>query len=72
MITQHLTDLKEAVRPEQLNMLQRVFDRACEAAHIAKQTPQAEGLAATLFHLFKSGIEEEEKLIEMLSQIEFL
>jgi hypothetical protein len=72
MITEHLTDLKEAIRPEQLDMLQRVFDAACTSAHIAKNTPQAEGLAATLFHLFQSGIEDEDKLLGMLAEIEFL
>ncbi len=72
MITRYLTDLKEAIRPEQLDMLQRVFDKACATAHITKNSPQAEGLAATLFHLFRSRIEDEERLEDMLSQINFL
>jgi hypothetical protein len=72
MITQYLAELRETIRPEQLDMLQRVFDRACVSGHLGKQSPQAEGMAATLFRLFKSGIEDEETLLEMLAQIEFL
>lgn len=72
MITQYLTDLKETIRPEQLAMLQRVFDKTCATAHIVKTSPQAEGMAVTLFKLFKSGVEDEEELEDMLSQINFL
>jgi hypothetical protein len=72
MITAHLADSKYTIRPEQLNMLQRVFDRACTKARIRKNTPQAEGLAATLLHLFQTGTEEEDQLVAMLDRIEFL
>ena len=38
MITRYLTDLKEAIRPEQLDMLQKVFDKACYSSHHQERT----------------------------------
>lgn len=72
MIINHLHHSPDAIRPEDLAMLQRVFDRACAASNVSKRTPQAEGLAATLFRLYQEGIRDEDKLDDKLAQIEFI
>ncbi|TDK35189.1 hypothetical protein E2F50_13075 [Rhizobium deserti] len=69
MIHSHLKQPVDAHTPEQLRLLQRVFDRACEATGIKKNTLQAEGLAATVIKLYNSGIQDEEKLEVMLETI---
>ncbi len=53
-------------------MLQRVFDQACTASGIQKNTPRAEGLAATLIELYNSGNHDEQQLEKMLSNITFI
>ena len=70
MITDHLQHTSDAIRPEDLAMLQRVFDRACTSSNIAKRTNRAEGLAATLFRLFQEGVRDEDDLGKLLGQIE--
>lgn len=72
MIADHLTHPYDAMGPEHLAMLQRVFDRSCAASKISKGTPQAESLAALLFRLFQEGIRDEDKLDEKLAQKEFV
>jgi hypothetical protein len=62
----------DPLQPEELNMLQRVFDVTCAAADIPKKSPQAEGLAATLFELFQSGIRDENQLKAAVSKIDFI
>lgn len=70
MITDHLQHTPDAIRPENLAMLQRVFDRACASSNIPKRTDTAEGLAATLFRLFQEGVRDEGDLEKLLAQIE--
>lgn len=53
-------------------MLQRVFDRTCAVAGIEKNTPGAEGLAATLLRLFHQGIEDEKTLEDLVGRIDFI
>ena len=62
----------EAVLPEELAMLQRVFDNTCLANRIAKKSRQAEGLAAAVIRLFQSGISDEQELERLLSKIDFI
>lgn len=68
----HLHQRTEALRPEQIAILQRVFDRTCARAGIAKNTLRAEGLAATLFRLFQEGVQDENKLDELMAKIDFI
>jgi hypothetical protein len=70
MITDHIQHSPDAIRPEDLAMLQRVFDGACASSEIAKGTNRAEGLAATLFRLFQEGVRDEDELDKLLAQIE--
>ena len=72
MIGAHLEQPVDAIDSKQLAMLQRVFDQVCATSGIAKNTPQAEGLAATLMHLFQQGTTDEDRLEHMLSQIDFI
>lgn len=72
MIGAHLEQPIDAIDSNQLAMLQRVFDSVCASSGVAKNTPQAEGLAATLMHLFQQGTTEEQRLAAMLSEIDFI
>jgi hypothetical protein len=69
MFKSHLKHPVDAIVPGQLAMLQRVFDHACTASGIQKNTARAEGLAATLIELYNSGTHDEEQLEDMLSNI---
>ncbi|WP_172716857.1 MULTISPECIES: hypothetical protein [Neorhizobium] len=73
MISDHAKfDYPDPLQPEDLQMIQRVFDVTCAAGGIRKKSPQAEGLAATLLELFQSGIRDEHKLEAAVAQIEFI
>jgi hypothetical protein len=73
MIIEHVTfSHLDPLQPEELEMLHRVFDVTCAAAGIRKKSPQAEGLAATLFELFRSGIRDEDQLKAAVSKIDFI
>ncbi|MCK8780018.1 hypothetical protein M0654_08475 [Rhizobium sp. NTR19] len=69
MFDAHLNHPVGALAPEQLAMLQRVFDDACEASGIKKGTSRAEGLAAVLMKLYNSGIRDQTTLENMLSDV---
>lgn len=72
MITAYLHQRTDTLRPDQLAMLQRVFDRACASSGITKSSLRAEGLAATLFHLFQEGVDDEDKLNVLMARIEMI
>lgn len=73
MIIEHVNfSHLDPLQPEELNMLQRVFDVTCAAAGIRKNSPQAEGLAATLLKLFQSGVRDEHQLEAMIAKIDFI
>ncbi len=73
MIIEH-TDFThvDPLQPEELDLLQRVFDVTCAEAGIGKKSRQAEGLAATLLKLFQSGVRDEQKLQAAVTKIEFI
>lgn len=56
MIVEH-TDFThvDPLQPEDLDLLQRVFDATCAEAGIEKKSRQAEGLAATLLKLSRAA-----------------
>jgi hypothetical protein len=72
MITSYLKRSATALDPEQLAMLQGVFDRACAASAISRTSLRGEGLAATLLQLFQEGVQDETRLDELLRMIEFI
>ena len=72
MFKSHVNHPVDVIAPGQLAMLQRVFDHASEASGIRKSTSQAEGLAATLLALYNSGTQDEEKLEDMLANINLI
>jgi hypothetical protein len=44
------------IDPEELVMLQRVFDKVCVRRGVAKDTPEATGIAEILIGIFQSGM----------------
>jgi hypothetical protein len=52
------------LRPEDLSMLQRIFDSEVDARHLRVNSEQAENLARKLIELFQSGIRREDALRE--------
>ena len=60
--------VRNPVGPDQLSMLQKVFDQACVEHNISKSSPDGEALALILVHSMQKGLSEQEKL-ESLAHI---
>lgn len=60
--------VRNPVGPDQLAMLQEVFDRTCDQHNIARRSPDAEALALILVNSMQKGLSEKEKL-ESLAHI---
>lgn len=60
--------VRNPVGPDQLNLLQEVFDQACVEHNINKASPDGEALALILVHSMQKGLSEKEKL-ESLAHI---
>jgi hypothetical protein len=56
--------------PEQLEILQRVFDQACIDRGHSRVGIDAENLAATIMHLFHTGIVSEADLHVALKKLD--
>jgi hypothetical protein len=54
------------ISPAELQMLQRVFDNACDRKDLRKAGPHAEDMAATIVGLFENGLREEQLLAARL------
>lgn len=54
--------LLQTIDPDELRLLQRVFDRACEAKLIQKGSDLAVDLAVQVINLYQHGVQEEHKL----------
>lgn len=67
MMLQNHNTAAAAIEPNDLQMLQRVFDMACQRRGIAKNTSKARLLAADVIDLFQHGVRTEAQLIAMLS-----
>ena len=66
----HLKDhasITATIRPDELEMLQRVFDRVCERRGLTSDHAAAEIVAGRLIDLFQHGIRSERQLLTMLS-----
>ncbi len=65
MLLKHVQVL-DPVEPEEMEMLQRVFDQACNVRGFRKQTPEAVDLARLIMNLCQHGIRQERQLIAMV------
>ena len=54
--------IRNPVNPEQLSLLQQVFDQTCAEHHIDKSSPDAEALALILVNSLQKGSDDKEKL----------
>ncbi|BCG87923.1 hypothetical protein MesoLj113c_40330 [Mesorhizobium sp. 113-3-9] len=54
----------ECFQPEEIELLQRIFDRICSEGRVARGTLFEEQLAAWLIALYQGGERDEAKLIE--------
>jgi len=54
--------VRNPVNPEQLTLLQQVFDQTCADNHIEKTSPDAEALALILVNSLQKGSDDKEKL----------
>ncbi|RWX76610.1 hypothetical protein EPK99_13050 [Neorhizobium lilium] len=54
--------VRHPVNPDQLNILQKVFDETCAEHQIEKDSPDAEALALILVNSLQKGSSEIEQL----------
>ncbi len=54
--------VRNPVNPDQLNLLQKVFDDTCAEHAIEKDSPDAEALALILVNSLQKGSSEKEQL----------
>lgn len=68
------SSIQSAIYPEDLTLLQRVFDQICADGNHALASVEGEAIAATLMMLFERGIKDEVNLLaEMrLRQADFM
>ncbi|MBW6423601.1 hypothetical protein KX729_19260 [Rhizobium sp. XQZ8] len=57
--------VRNPVHPEQLTLLQQVFDQTCAENHIDKASPDAEALALILVNSLQKGSDDKEKLANL-------
>jgi hypothetical protein len=62
------TTIRNPVSPDQLTLLQQVFDETCAQHQIDKASADGEALAIILVHTLQKGLGDREKL-EALAQI---
>jgi hypothetical protein len=65
MLIKHVHVL-DPIEPDELSMLQRVFDQACKVRGIQKQTPEAVEVAILIISLYQHGVLNERQLIAMV------
>ncbi|KKX26173.1 hypothetical protein YH62_24065 [Rhizobium sp. LC145] len=66
MLVDHV-QLLQPIEPDQLEMLQRVFDRACEAKLASKRTVEATELAAQIISFYQHGVHGEHQLYVLVA-----
>jgi hypothetical protein len=54
----------DAIQPEEICLLQRVFDHLCSDANLATDSHQAELLGASIIEMFQSGTRDEAALLD--------
>ncbi|WJR67189.1 hypothetical protein QTA58_00140 [Neorhizobium sp. CSC1952] len=65
MFTRHLTSTA-VFEPEELALLQLVFDAACRQRGLEKNTAAAVSVASHIFDLIQMGVRDEHQLMSML------
>jgi len=65
MLLKHVQVL-DPIEPEEMEMLQRVFDQVCNVRGFRKQTPEAVDVARLIMNLYQNGIHLERQLIAMV------
>jgi hypothetical protein len=66
MLKDHVR-LLQGIDPDELSLLQRVFDRACEAKLVEKRSDLAVDLAAQIINLYQHGVRDEQQLLTMVT-----
>lgn len=64
---QHNPSIASAVEPDELDMLQGIFEEVCRNRGIIKGSDTATQLASDLIHLFQTGVRDPQKLQAMLT-----
>lgn len=54
--------IRNPVNPEQLNLLQEVFDNTCAEHEIDRESPDAEALALILVNSLQKGSDDKDRL----------
>ncbi|RVD69710.1 MAG: hypothetical protein E5V62_11880 [Mesorhizobium sp.] len=54
--------------PEDMALLQRVYDRSCQDLDILPGTREANTLAAQIMDIFASGVSDEESFLQLLKR----
>jgi hypothetical protein len=57
--------IRRPVNPDQLSLLQQVFDAACAQHQISKSSPDGEALALILVNSLQKGMSEKEALASL-------
>ncbi|MFN7093710.1 MAG: hypothetical protein ACK4P4_24560 [Allorhizobium sp.] len=57
--------VRRPVHPDQLTLLQQVFDTACAQHEISKESPDGEALALILVNSLQKGMSEKEALASL-------
>lgn len=61
--------VRNPVNPEQLSLLQQVFDTACIEHDIQKDSPDAEALALILVNSLQKGANDKDKLLTLAENL---
>lgn len=61
--------IRNPVSPEQLTLLQDVFDEACREHGIDKSSPDAEALALILVNSMQKGSNDKEQLAALIQAL---
>ncbi len=64
--------LKSSIHPrdlplfsDDLDLMDRVLGDACQARGIGRQSPEAERLGAVIIQLYRQGVKDDSKLLEL-------
>jgi hypothetical protein len=68
MIT-HLFQDSDVIGPDELAMLQEVFDALCKRERISRDTAAADEIARRVMELYRSGERDPAKLLEVIKSL---
>lgn len=61
--------IRQPVNPEQLSLLQQVFDATCDEHHIDKASADAEALALILVNSLQKGANDKGELVALADNL---